>query len=308
LESVLKNIGRRWCKPQALLSATPMDKDLIFTVSGVRLRRRHRRPGALNWLFLPGGPGIGSESLHELADAIDVGGSIWMVDLPGDGSNRTTAGIDPFMQWPGVVIEAAQALPNVVFAGHSTGGMYLLDTPALEAQIVGLALLDTAPDCSWHPRYVAMTAAHPLPAVEAATAVYEADPRDDNIAAVAVASAEWNFSPKGVERGRELLGRMPYCAAAVIWSDENFDHSYRAAWWPERLPTLILAGEEDRIVWQGGWDEPRFNGANVARMAIEGAGHFPWIENPGAVSAAFAGFEAAVSEALRASCLPSSPG
>jgi hypothetical protein len=151
-----------------------MDPDLVFTPSGVRLRRRGRRPGTLNWLLLPGGPGIGSESLHELADALDAPGSTWLVDLPRDGSNRDPpgGGAVPFADWPGVVVEAAQALPNVIFAGHSTGGMYLLATPALEDHIVGLALLDSAPDCGWHRRFVAMTQAHPLPAVEAATAAY----------------------------------------------------------------------------------------------------------------------------------------
>lgn len=263
---------------------------VIFTPSGVRLTQRRQRPGDLNWLLLPGGPGIGSESLQELADALDVPGSIWLVDLPGDGSNRAAPGADadPFARWPGVVLEAAKALPNVVFAGHSTGGMYLLATPELERRIVGLALLDSAPDCSWHPRFVAMSQADPLPAVEAATAVYEADRRDENIAAVAVASAEWNFTPQGVAAGRELLARMPYNSAAVDWSDANFDHSYRAAWWPRALPTLILAGACDRIVWQGGWDEAWLAGPNVLRRTIPGAGHFPWIENPEAVSAAFA--------------------
>lgn len=263
---------------------------VTYTPSGVRLTQRRQRPGDLNWLLLPGGPGIGSESLRELADALDVPGSIWLVDLPGDGSNRSPpgAGSDPFAGWPGVVVEAAQALPNVVFAGHSTGGMYLLATPDLEQHVAGLALLDTTPDCSWHPRFVEMTEGHPLPAVEAATAVYEADRRDENIAAVAVASAEWNFTPAGVEAGRELLARMPYNSAAVDWSDAYFDHLYRAAWWPQALPTLILAGACDRIVWQGGWDEPRFAGANVLRRTIPQAAHFPWIENPEAVRAAFA--------------------
>jgi len=131
----------------------------FFTPSGVRLRRHSQRPGPLNWLLLPGGPGIGSESLQELADALDVPGAVWFVDLPGDGSNRAPPGAkaDPFADWPQVVLEAAEALPSVVFAGHSTGGMYLLATPELETQILGLALLDTAPDAAWHPKFVAMT-------------------------------------------------------------------------------------------------------------------------------------------------------
>jgi pimeloyl-ACP methyl ester carboxylesterase len=264
--------------------------DLIFTPSGVRLRRRSHRPGDLNWLLLPGGPGIGSESLHELADAIEVPGAVWMVDLPGDGSNRSPPGApeDVFSVWPGAVIEAARAVPNPVFAGHSTGGMYLLDTPDLGPLLKGLALLDTAPDAEWHPRFVEMTKAFPLPEVQAASAVYEADRRDGNIAAIAVASAPWNFTAKGLEAGRELLARMPYCSAAVDWSEDHFDHSYAARWWPTDIPVLRLAGAQDRIVWQGGWDNRRFRTPNVIDRLISGAGHFPWIENPAAARDAFA--------------------
>lgn len=32
----------------------------FHTAHGVRLRRTSRTPGPWNWLFLPGGPGIGS--------------------------------------------------------------------------------------------------------------------------------------------------------------------------------------------------------------------------------------------------------
>jgi hypothetical protein len=59
----------------------------FWTGSGVRLRAVGERPGGLNWLLLPGGPGIGSESLYGPAEAIDVPGVTWLVDLPGDGSN-----------------------------------------------------------------------------------------------------------------------------------------------------------------------------------------------------------------------------
>jgi len=263
--------------------------DMIFTCSGVRLRRHSIREGALNWLLLPGGPGIGSESLHELAEALTVPGAIWLVDLPGDGSNRAPPGgpDDPFSCWPGVVVEAAQALPNAVFVGHSTGGMYLLATPGLEAHLCGLALLDTAPDAGWHAHFVDMTARRPLPAVEAATRIYEADRRDENIAAIAVASAEWNFTPHGLAAGRALLARMPYNSAAVDWSEANFDHVYRAAWWPRAMPVLVLAGAEDSIVWQGGWQDDRFHTPNALFRTIAGGGHFPWIERPQEVAAAF---------------------
>ncbi len=266
--------------------------NLFHTPSGVRLRQHSQREGAFNWLLLPGGPGIGSESLIELAYAMDVPGSIWLVDLPGDGSNRNAPGApaDPFAVWPQVLVEAAQALPNAVFLGHSTGGMYLLATPQVEKHICGLVLVDTAPDASWHPRFVAMTEVNPLPEVAAAAAVYEADRRDENIAAIAVASAPWNFTSAGLAAGRALLARMPYNSAAVDWSDAHFDHIYSARWWPETLPVLVVAGAEDRIVWQGGWNEPRFHGVNVEFAMISGGGHFPWIENPREIARVFKGF------------------
>jgi pimeloyl-ACP methyl ester carboxylesterase len=264
-------------------------QDVHFTPNGVRLRKVAARPGALNWLLLPGGPGIGSESLQELADALDTPGTTWLVDLPGDGSNRAPPGApaDPFAVWPHAVLEAAQAVENPVFVGHSTGGMYLLATPELDGVLKGLALLDTAPDAAWHAKFVEMTQRHPLPAVDAATAIYEADRRDENIAAIAIASAPWNFTPAGLQRGRALLARMPYNAAAVAWSDAHFDHTYQARWWPKTIPVLRLAGQHDRIVWQGGWRRPEFQGPNVLDRVIEGGGHFPWIENPEAVRAAF---------------------
>ena len=259
-----------------------------FTPSGVRMRRHVQRPGQLNWLLLPGGPGIGSESLEELADLLDVAGSIWLVDLPGDGSNVSPPGLDPFALWPAVLAEAVDALPHCVFVGHSTGGMYLLSTPRLEEQLAGLALISSAPDTKWRQAFAKMAAAHPLPALEAATVAYEADRTDEGLRRMAVAAAEWNFPTPSLDLGRELLGRMPYNAAAVEWSDRNFDETYAAQWWPARLPTLILGGDQDRIVDQSLWDAPRFNAPNVTRRTINGAGHFPWIDNSEQVRQAFA--------------------
>ncbi len=267
-----------------------MNQNILFTPSGVRLRCRVQSAGPLNWLLLPGGPGIGSESLHGLADIIDVPGAVWMVDLPGDGSNRSAANVGetPFACWPGVLVEAARALPNCVYVGHSTGGMYLLSTPEVERAIVALALLSTAPDASWRSHYLATTRHDPLPAFDAALAAFENDPSDARLRDLAVASAEWNFAPHSLVAGRELLGRMPYNRAAADWSDANFDNTYFSNWFPAKLPTLILAGCEDRIVGQQGWDDPKYRCDNIVRKHIAGGGHFPWVENPDAVRQAFA--------------------
>jgi pimeloyl-ACP methyl ester carboxylesterase len=263
----------------------------FWTPGGVRLREAHRRPGDLNWLFLPGGPGIGSASLAGLAEAAEVPGTSWLVDLPGDGDNikiKTTE--EPYAAWPGILIEAARAVPNPVYAGHSTGGMYLLSVPELEPLLAGLVLVSSAPHAGWMPTYVEMTRHDPLPAVDAAAAVYEADPTDDNLGRLAVASAPWNFTPAGLADGTALLARMPYNGAAVDWSARNFDDTYAMTWWPAAVPTLIVSGARDRIVDQSLWDEPRFHGDHVRHARIDDAAHFPWVEQPAAVRAAFQEF------------------
>lgn len=269
------------------------DSRTIFTPSGVRLRLCSKSPGELNWLFLPGGPGIGSESLAGLVDAVQVPGACWLVDLPGDGSNPGPP--DAYALWPKVLVEAAQILPSCVYAGHSTGGAYLLWTPEVEASLAGLALISTAPDASWYGRYLQMTQDNPIPAMDSAVAAFERSADSNTLRDLAVESAPWNFEPDFVEEGRRLLQAMPYNLPAVEWSDKNFDHIYRKQWWPDTLPTLIISGERDRIVAQDLWVGPQFEQPNVRRFVIEGAGHFPWVENPGAVRAAFADFSERIS-------------
>lgn len=264
------------------------DLSEFFTASMVRLRPGLEKPGTLNWLFLPGGPGIGSESLEELVRTVALPGRSWLVDLPGDGSNLVDG--DPFRRWPSVLLEAAEALPDTVFVGHSTGAMYLLSVPELEERLRGLVLISSAPDARWYSRYLRMAAENPLVAMQAANRAFEAGRNNETLRDLAVASAPWNFSGDALHLGEALLARMPYNLAAVEWSDSHFDHSYALKWWPKELPTLIVSGSRDRIVAQDFWDDARFAGSNVARATIENAGHFPWIEQPDAVREAFAAF------------------
>ncbi|POH72886.1 alpha/beta hydrolase [Arthrobacter glacialis] len=271
-----------------------------YTPSGVRLTEHIRRPGNLNWLFLPGGPGIGSESLTGLVDLLEVPGTSWLVDLPGDGSNVEGPGIldDPFRHWPNVLTEAAGTVANPVFVGHSTGGMYLLATAELEQLLVGLVLISTAPDASWLPAFTTMTEQNPLPQVELTTARYESEPTNENLAAVAVASTPWNFGTTTLETGAKFLATMPYNGAAVAWSEENFDHDYEYAWWPTLIPTLIVSGSEDRIVTQELWNDKRFTGNNIHHARIERGAHFPWFENPAAVKATFEKYSESLARAM----------
>ncbi|MFC6599860.1 alpha/beta hydrolase [Kitasatospora paranensis] len=247
--------------------------------------------GRWNWLLVPGGPGLGSESLRGLAVAAGLPGSVWLVDLPGDGSNRAGPRIParPYSRWPDVLAEAARELDDVVMVGHSTGGMFLLSVPELEQELAGMALVGSAPHAGWRPHFARWAETHPIPAVETAAQAYAAGPDDRTLRALTLAAAPWSFTPDGLAEGRALLAELPYCQSAVAWADAHFDEDYRAGWAPRTLPTLVVGGALDRVVDQGVWhDAGDFDRPNVLRRTIERAGHFPWIENPAAVREAFA--------------------
>jgi pimeloyl-ACP methyl ester carboxylesterase len=231
---------------------------------------------------------LGSQSLQGLADCLELPGSLWLVDMPGDGSNLAPESV--YALWPQVLLEATQCLPHCVYVGHSTGGMYLLSLPQLETRLKALVLISSAPDASWQPAFASMMQQHPLPQAEAASQRFEQQPNVENLRTLLIASAEWNFTATGVEAGRQMLAALPCNLAAMNWSSQNFDQTYQALWWPQRLPTLIVSGAEDQIVTQSLWQQPRFCGRHVQQQTIAAAGHFPWVEQPQAVSAAFASF------------------
>lgn len=264
------------------------DETVRFTPGGVRLRRQLVTPGPLNWLFVPGGPGLGSESLTDLVSCVRPPGTSWLVDLPGDGSNVDAPGApdDPYPTWPQVVAEAVAAVPNPVAVGHSTGGHYLLATPEVEPLLTGLVLVSSAPNDDWAPALKDTMRANPLPGVAAAGRRYAAEPTSAHLRDISVASAAWSFTAAGLPAGTRLFANLPYNPAATAWSAKHFDHDYAAAWWPAHLPTLIVSGTDDRIVVQRLWDEPRYRGTNVTRAVIDGAAHFPWIDRPDEVGGA----------------------
>jgi pimeloyl-ACP methyl ester carboxylesterase len=160
--------------------------------------------------------------------------------------------------------------------------------PEIERHATGIVLISTAPDASWMPVFEQMCADNPLSGYAEALEAYVANPNLETVTALCVASAPWNAeTPEGLAKVTELLGRMPYNAAAVEWSAEHFDRTYRAKWFPQNLPTLIVSGVDDRIVIQRLWNDPAYQGANIRHACIEGAGHWPWLDQPEAVRAAF---------------------
>lgn len=269
-----------------------MKKKFLWNKYDLRLQFIKSHEGkAWNWLFLPGGPGLGSESLDQLTNYLNLPGTIWHVDFPGDGSNTTKDSVESFKKWPNALEEAVDAFDNVILVGHSSGGMYALSLPCLEHKLSGLILMDSAPDSSWQRELERMVHSSPLEELERLDKIYESNPSNEILKELTVAAAPYFFTEKGLEVGKDLLRALPYNYEVCNWSAEHFDSTYQAQWVPQNLLTLIIAGAEDHLTPISLFrDYVKFNRSNILIKEIGHAGHFPWIDNPSEVATAFGDF------------------
>lgn len=126
----------------------------LWTLDGGRLQHQSSyKNSALNWLFLPGEPGLGSEALAGLRQLLKdkIPGTIWHFDLPNDGSNILND--KPISDWRSSLIQAITAFDKVMLVAHSTPGMYIQTMPELENVLQGLVLIGSAPDASWQKEF-----------------------------------------------------------------------------------------------------------------------------------------------------------
>jgi pimeloyl-ACP methyl ester carboxylesterase len=260
----------------------------IFTKSHSRLRLiKNNLRSDLNWLFLPGGPGLGSESLHPLTTILELPGAMWSLDLPGDGSNHTQDDANSFSHWSHALVEAIDMFEKSVLVAHSTGGMYALATPELEKKLSGLVLMDSAPDASWKNFFGEVLAAHPIPEMLELHQQYVNNPSNEILKELTLASIPYLFTKQGLNKDISFLKTLPYNYKTCNWSAEHFDQTYIAKWIPRHLPTLIFSGEYDYVTFDLFSNAKQFHCKNIIIKKIHNAAHFPWIENPEGVVQVF---------------------
>jgi len=266
-----------------------MHKKYLWNKYGLRLQYIKSREGnPWNWLFLPGGPGLGSESLYQLTACLNLPGTIWHIDLPGDGSNTFANNVEAFKRWPLALEEVADAFDHVILAAHSSGGMYALSLPSFEEKLLGLILMNSAPDSSWQRALQKMMQSSPIPELEKLDKMYKENPSNEALKRLTLAAAPYFFTEKGLEKGKALLQELPFNYEVCNWSEENFDSTYKAQWIPQNLLTLIISGTEDHLTPLSLFKTSEaFNRKNILLKEINHAGHFPWIENPNEVIKAF---------------------
>ncbi|MBU6383133.1 MAG: alpha/beta hydrolase [Verrucomicrobia bacterium] len=242
-----------------------------------------------NWLFLPGGPGMDSSYLRDVASSLELPGNVWLIDLPGNGTNEDS--LRNFDTWFEIFPSVIQKFDNPILVGHSFGGMFPLFFPELEHQLKGFVILNSAP-CLWLEEAVSYSKQFDLPDLSQEMQDFTRQPNRETFDAALKACMPYYFSPSALSRGSALVLTVPLnYLAAVWWQQKVLETHYSAKWVPQQVPTLIIGAKFDAITPFSLFEkDTRFARDNITMRFIEDAGHFPWIENPTAVREALTEF------------------
>ncbi len=235
----------------------------------------------LNWLFFPGGPGADSQYLMSLVKLLDISGNIWLIDMPGNGSNIHNIPDNYDLDtWLAIFPSIIQKFRNPICVGHSFGAMLPLLYPEMENYFLGLVVLNSAP-CLWLEAAVKKAKERNLPDLTPAMSEFTQNPNNETFKNALAACMPYYFPAHSIENGWMLLKNIPFeYLPAVWWQQKAIEINFNAKWIPNNVPMLIIGGEYDSIVpLELFKDDNRFQRKNINIVEIKNAGHMPWIEN-----------------------------
>lgn len=240
-----------------------------------------------NWLCLPGGPGVDSDYFKTLLQHVTLPGKTWLVDFPGNGDNirdREPADYD-FEQWAECLINTVNRFENPILIGHSFGGMYPLLFPELEDLLSGFIILSSAP-CLWMEEATKLATENNISVFTDDLQAFEDNPNQETFEKALMTCMPYYFPPHTLDAGKAILENIPLnYHAAVWWLKKAVATQFSAQWIPQKVPTLILGGSHDFITPISLFErDKRFHRENITIKKIEQAGHFPWVEDPNAVT------------------------
>lgn len=249
--------------------------------------------GVYNWLFVPGGPGMGADYLRSLASDLNLPGSVWLMDLPANGDNFADD-IKPdynFNQWDDMFIPAIRQFEHPIIVGHSFGGMYPFLFPELEEVLSGMVILNSSPKL-WMEASARVVEERQLPSIESGMIAMMQNPCEETGMAALLDCVPYYFSQHGLEAGRALISATKFnCHAALWWFQRVGAVGYAAQWVPQQVNTLIIGGGDDAMTpFTLFENDERFARENIHLHLVKDGGHFPWIEQPQEVKEQFLRF------------------
>lgn len=242
-----------------------------------------------NWLFFPGGPGADSAYLGSLVATLDLPGNVWLIDLPGNGSNTAATPPDyAYDQWLQLFPETIQAFTNPVLVGHSFGGMIPLLYPELEGVLAGLVILNSAPTL-WLEEAVRYAKQFELPDLTQEMTTFTQNPNPQTFKVALEACMPYYFPKQTLAQGKKLLVDLPFqFQAAGWWQNHVLEHGFAAKWIPQQMPTMIVGGKYDCIAPFTLFQNYKpCHRDNIKMIYLDNGGHCGWVEDPKAIKQGF---------------------
>lgn len=246
-----------------------------YTKYGYRINQLTESHG-FSWLFLPGGPGLGSEYLADLCHKLYLPGSIFLLDFPQDGTN--TQGELSIKYWREGLIDLLKSFHQPVLVTHSFAGMFALNLPELKNYLTGLVLMNTTTKNSFFEHVSAMQQQHHLPDLLPAATQYHLTPSDETYKEFWNTYKYYCFTADELTEGEKILPLFAFNNTAYYHAIEHFYPDYSCKWFPESIPTMTIASENDFICPPKIFLENKgFQGKNTINKIIAQAGHVPWL-------------------------------
>ncbi|PCI38776.1 MAG: hypothetical protein COB50_01870, partial [Thiotrichales bacterium] len=243
-----------------------------------------------NWVFLPGGPGLGSEYFLPYLNSITLPGAVWRLDYSGDGSNRIN-NYENFSIKKSELVTALSELQNVILVAHYFSGNFALTVPELDTVLDALVIMDGTPNNKWQSNLPERERLYDLNSRGKLKDAYNQNRTDETLREYTLANWQFFISNDYEQEAKKLLDDLPYNHVPFDWAYKDFYPHHHDCWIPQHLPTLILAGSDDVIMpLENFTKDKRFLRNNICLKEIKDASHFPWIEQPDAVTNALVSF------------------
>ncbi len=218
-------------------------------------------------IFIHGAGGSHSHWGHLLAGLGDVA-RVYAVDLPGHGRSDPPgrASIDGYVEFLIALLDAL-GIERAILAGHSLGGaISICAALAHPGRVAGLALVGASARLRVLPALIAGLESDPEAVIaQLADLLYAAE-----------APAELRAAGAAEQRRCD-----PHVFRDDFLACDGFDIRPRLA--ELRLPALVIAGAEDRMVPPKLSAELHAGIAGAQLASIAGAGHMPMVERPAEV-------------------------
>jgi proline iminopeptidase len=247
-----------------------------------------------------GGPGW-YDTLGDLAALLDDVAAVHRWDQRGCGRSqrrgpysiaRSVADLD--------AVRAHHGLARTALLGHSWGAelalRYTLADPDRVSGLVYVSGTGIDPDSTWHAGYernLRDRLGRHLERWQALRRLDHRSPAEERELSVLQLSADYadrGAAMRQAERqATPFLGVNHECNRAINAERRGQGGQLRQACQALQVPTLIVDGAED-IRPRHATDSLARALPRVRRVAVDGAGHLPWVEDPAAVRAAVAGF------------------